>query len=142
MASKTVTRSIKYKQKPMSFWYKCYVLLKQNPFPSMHLAFSSLVHLTAIFFFVFLCCVADPRGKYFFPCSWESHSKAGSGGWGRYRSRQMKRASMQRQPLRYLGLRVNRWWNRTQQRSRLSFAAILCLYAKKDIIISQFAYGW
>ena len=36
----------------MSFWYiikKCYVLLKQNPFPSMHLACSSLVHLTAIF---------------------------------------------------------------------------------------------
>ena len=30
----------------------------------------------------------------------------------------------------------------TQQRSRLSFAAILCLYAKKDIIISQFAYRW
>ena len=67
MASKTVTRltrSIKYKQKPMSFWYKCYVLLKQNPFPSMHLACSSLVHLTAIFLCVLMLC-SRPPGEVF-----------------------------------------------------------------------------
>ena len=69
MASKTVTSSIiyiKYKQKLTSFWYRCYVLLKQNPFPSMHPACSSLVHLTAIILTLYLCCYAvwqTPEGS-------------------------------------------------------------------------------
>ena len=33
---------------------------------------------------------------------------------------------MQRQPLRYLGLRVNRWWNRTQQTILCGHSLSLC----------------
>ena len=68
----------------------CSAKTKSVSVHASRMSFSSPPH--SHFFFVFLCCVADPRGKYFFPCSWESRSKAGSGGWGRYRSKQMKRA--------------------------------------------------
>ena len=66
--------------------YKSYVLLKQNPFPSMHPACSSVVILCSRPGGVFLLFVLGKSLR-----GWES-----GWGWGRYRSKHTKRASKHR----------------------------------------------